>query len=239
MSRIITLYGQDGGGKTTLAYSLADRLASDNNLVLIVHTDLTKPVLSERMPELQNTISLGQLLMAGDYYNLEKTFIPYSLNENVFVTGIINNENYSSYNHCSPETAKEYYETVVKIFDYIIVDTTDDVDDTLAIAGLAQSGIVVELISPNIQGIVFQKSYDQIFDNLNTKGKTIFAAAKVQPYHDTVMIEKKIGVKFEIKLPYSNEVDAKSMSGSPIKGFFKKEGLAYEKNLKQLQKLVV
>jgi len=72
MSRIISIYGQDGNGKTTLSYALANQLADKTNMVLIVHTDYNKSVMSERMPELQNSISLGQLLMTEEYYNLDK-----------------------------------------------------------------------------------------------------------------------------------------------------------------------
>ena len=238
MSRIIAIYGQDGNGKTTLSYALANQLADKTNMVLIVHTDYNKSVMSERMPELQNSISLGQLLMTEEYYNLDKSFVPYALNENVFASGIVNSENYTSYERCSLDTAKRYFEILVKIFDYIIVDTTDDLNDTLAVAGLAQAGIVIELLSANIQGVIFQNAYNLIFDKLDTKGKTIFAAAKLQPYQNMAIVENMLNVKFKIKLPYSNEVDFKNMSGSTLNGFAKKDGIAYEREIQQLQKLV-
>lgn len=238
MGRIISVYGPDGSGKTTLSYALADRLASQKNLVLIVHTDFSKPVLTERVPQIQNCISLGQLLMTEDYVNIEKTFISYPENRNVFVSGIVGNENYASYPPFTPENAKKYIEAVAETFDYVLVDSTDSIDDTLAIAGLSMADFVIELLAPNIQGVIFQQSYDQIFSNLNAKGKTTYAAAKIHQYHNIDAIEKMIGVSFSVKLPYSSEVDLKAMSGGIVRGCSKREGVRYEQEIKQLQRLV-
>lgn len=238
MGRIVSIYGQDGVGKTTLAYGLADRLASEKNLVLIVHTDFTKPVISERIPEIQQGMSLGQLLMTEDYKNIEKTYVPYPKNDNVFLSGILNKENFTSYNRPSPEAVKKYIETVAGAFDYVLIDSTDDVNDELAIAGLSYAGIVIELLRPNIQGVIFQQAYEHFFSKLNTKGKTAYAAAKFYEYNNFNVIERLLGIHFSYKLPYSSEVDFKSMSGSVIKGCSKREGVLYETELRQLHKLV-
>jgi MinD-like ATPase involved in chromosome partitioning or flagellar assembly len=238
MGKIISIYGQDGNGKTTLSYALANQLGDKSSLTLIIHTDFNKPVLNERMPEIQNTVSLGRILMTGDYYNIEKTFIPYLLNKNVFVAGLINNENFSSYSKYSPEAAKKYIKMVSDVFDYVVIDSTDDINDTLALHGLEASSHIIELLSPNIHGVVFEQAYNQIFEKLNTKGKTVYTASKVLDYNDPELIEERLKIRFSVKLPFSGEVDYKSMAGSLIKGCTKKEGAYYEKGVAQLKQMV-
>ena len=240
MGKLISVYGPDGSGKTTLAYALANELASGDTQVLLVHTDFSRPVLPERIPELQDALSLGQLLLTGDRYNMEDSFVPYPKNSNVFVTGILHNENFSSYpaSACLLEAAKKYFETVSAVFDFVIVDSTDDVSDNLALAGLAQAGAVVELVPPNIQGVLFSEAYGMIFDSLHTKEKTLYTASKCRDDQNPELIEHRLGVRFSARLPYSSEVDAKAMSGGLIRGCAGKEGISYEREISRLRGMV-
>lgn len=238
MGRLISIYGQGGSGKTTLSYALADRLAAGKNLVLIVHTDFCRPVLSERVPQLSNALSLGHLLMTDDYVNIERTYVSYPENKNVFVSGIINNENFTSYPQVSPTAANRYFDEICEIFDYVLIDSTANVTDTLALSGLGKADVVIELLSANIQGIVFQRAYDRMLEGMHAKSKTTYAAAKLQQYHDVSLVEHEAGIRFGIRLPYSNEVDYKAMSGGVIKGCARREGIQYENEIGQLQRMV-
>lgn len=238
MPKIIAIYGQDGTGKTTLTYALADCLGQQNRLVLIVHTDFSKPVLHERMPENQDAVSLGQILLTGDYANISRSFIRFKGNKNVYVTGILNNENFLSYREPSEETAKAYYQAVSKLFDYVLVDTMDSVDDRMALCGLSEANHIVELVYPNIQGIIHQRAFEPVREDMHTGGKTIYAAAKTRPCHNVSLVEKTLGITFNIRLPFSEEVDGCNLKGEPVKGCVGKPGRNYEKELSQLQELV-
>lgn len=238
MSKIITIYGPSGIGKTALAYALADRLADKNNLALIVHTDFTRPVLNERSPEHLSALSLGHILMTADFFNLSKSYVPCGYNENLLATGIINDENFASYAGFAPDYVKRYLQTVADAFDYVIVDTTDSPDDGLTLASLDQCSHVVGLLPPNIQGVLFHQAYSPILDRFHAKEKMIYAAAKVQPHNDPAAIEKRLGIRFAARLPFSAEVDIRSMSGAAVRGLRKKEGAAYERQVETLAGLV-
>lgn len=238
MGKIITLYGPDGSGKTTLAYALAERLASPEHLVLIVHTDFSRPVLHEHIPNRQDAISLGQLLMTDNMYNFDKSVIPLPRNQNVFAAGILNSENFASYHDYSPEAAKAYLHTAGAAFDSVILNTTDDTHDGLALAGLDQCSHVLYLIPPNIQGIVFAKAYADLLTQLRAKEKSIHIAAKVRPYSNLPLVEKTLGIQFATQLPLSPEVDYLNLSAAPIRNCHKKDGIQYEQAVETIRRQI-
>lgn len=238
MSKIITLYGPDGSGKTTLAYALADRLADKTSLALIVHTDFTRPVVNERRPEQLPVLSLGHVLMTGDFFNLSKTYVQSPINENVFSSGILNDENFTSYGDFTPQNVRQFLQSAGDTFDYVIVDATDSPDDGLALASLDQCSHAVGLLPPNIQGVIFHRAYNPILERFHANEKAIYAAAKTVHYHNLGAIEKQLRLRFAVRLPYSLEVDIRSMSGAAIRGLHKKDGVTYEHAVDVLAKMV-
>lgn len=234
MSKLITLYGPDGAGKTTLAYALADRLADKDRMVLIVHTDYRRPVISERMPALQTAVSLGQILMTGDFTHVEKSLVSYPGNKNVFATGILNDENAQSYERCKPDTAEGYLKAVSSLTDYVLVDATDDITDTLAMTALARAGLVLEILPPDIQGALFHRAYLGLFTQLGTGARTIYVADKVQTFSNTSDAEKAAGLRFQVSLPFSDEVAMRALSAKPMNGFVRHPGRAYAAGIDQL-----
>lgn len=234
MSKLITLCGPDGIGKTTLAYALADRLVDQDRMALIVHTDFRRPVISERMPALQRAFSLGQILITGDFTLVEKSLVSYPVNKNVFATGILNDENVQSYERCAPDTAEGYLKAVSSLFDYILVDATDDITDTLAMTALARSGLVLEVLPPDIQGTLFHRAYLGLFTQLGTGARTIYIADKVQAFSNTPDAEKAAGIRFQVSLPYSDEVAMRTLAAKPMNGFVRRPGRAYAAGIDQL-----
>lgn len=238
MGKIVTLYGPAGSGKTTLAYALADRMAGPDHLVLIVHTDFNRPVIHEHIPNRQEALSIGQLLMTNDMYNLDKAVIPMEKNQNVFVMGILNDENFSSYRDFSPEAAKAFLHAVSVAFDIVILDTTDDAHDGLALAGLDQCSHVMYLIPPTIQGVVFAKAYAGLLDTFHAKEKSIYIAAKVRPFSNPRLVEDTLGIQFSAQLPLSPEADYLNLSGAPIRHCQKKDGIRYEQAVGLIQRQI-
>lgn len=237
MGKIITLYGPDGSGKTTLAYALADRLAGPDHLVLIVHTDFTRPVLQEHSPNKQDALSLGQLLMVEDMNDLDRTVIPLK-NKNVFVTGILGGENYASYHDYPPEAARAFLRAAATAFDTVILDTTDYVRDGLALAGLDQCSHMAYLIPPNIQGIVFAKAYAGLLESFHAKEKAVYIAAEVRPYSNVPLAEKTLGIRYAVQLPLSPEADYFNLSGAPIRHCRKKDGIRYEQAVELIRQQI-
>lgn len=237
MGKLIAVYGQAGAGKTTFAYSLADRLATGTALVLLVHTDFALPIVNIFAPQTSTEASLGRLLMTGDYAHIEKTYISYPKNRNLFLSGIVGNENYESYPEISPREAKKYYDTVIEMFDFVIVDCTNNLHDTLALAAIGRADKVINLLTPDAKGIVFKTSYDKLIDKI-CKGKTLYAAALAKDYSNVKQVEQLLGLNFAAKIPYSTEADFKAMCGEPVKGCSSREGAKYENAVRDICRMV-
>lgn len=238
MGKIITLYGPDGSGKTTLAYALADRLAGPDHLVLIVHTDFTRPVLQEHSPNKQDALSLGQLLMTGDMDSLDRATVPYKENNAVFIAGIQGGETYASYPDYPPEAARAFLRAASAAFDAVILDTTDNVRDGLALAGLDQCGHVAYLIPPNIQGIIFANAYAGLLESFHAKEKSVYIAAEVRPFSNPHLVEHTLGIRYAVQLPLSPEADYLNLSGAPIRHCRKKDGIRYEQAVELIRQQI-
>jgi MinD-like ATPase involved in chromosome partitioning or flagellar assembly len=241
MGKIISICGQDGTGKTTLSYALANKLASKNTFVLIIHTDLRYSSIKEHMPlaKINNDQSIGLMLMTENYNTLDRTIIKYNKNDNMFLTGICGIDDCTSYKQFNVSATQKYITDVSKLFDYVIVDTTASTTDILAITSFVMANHIINLILPNIHGLTFEDSFNELYERLKIRGKMIYSAAKEQIYNNTALIEDHFSIKFQAHFPFSTEVDRKNLSCDLINGMSKPDGLVYMAQLNKVANLVM
>lgn len=165
---IIAVYGSPGSYKTTTALSLARCIASKGSNVVIVGTSTIKPLLPIAVPfESKFSGSLGKALSAVDF---DRDVIL----KNIFMAtdkiGILSyniRENSNSYAVVSPDRMDDLFiQLRQQMGAQIIVDCTSDiVNSKLTAKALINATHVVELLTCDTNGLVFDGSQEPILQS--------------------------------------------------------------------------
>lgn len=165
---IIAVYGSPGSYKTTTALSLARCIASKGNNVVIVGTSTIKPLLPIAVPfESKFGGSLGKALSAVDF---DRDVIL----KNIFMAtdkiGILSyniRENSNSYAVVSPDRMDDLFiQLRQQMGAQIIVDCTSDiVNSKLTAKAVINATHVVELLTCDTNGLVFDGSQEPILQS--------------------------------------------------------------------------
>lgn len=167
-NNIIAVYGSPGSYKTTTALSLARCIASRGSNVVIVGTSTIKPLLPIAVPfESKFGGSLGKALSAVDF---DRDVIL----KNIFMAtdkiGILSyniRENSNSYAVVSPDRMDDLFiQLRQQMGAQIIVDCTSDiVNSKLTAKALINATHVVELLTCDTNGLVFDGSQEPILQS--------------------------------------------------------------------------
>lgn len=169
MNKLITIFGNSGSGKTSLAAKLATELSAKNHNVILVSTDFkcpTGPVLVPNPGDKGK--SLGKVLSAVNVAQSTIMQNCIAVDNNVAVLAYGLSENTGSYIEVTPDKALDFIRNIKYLADYVIVDCQTDIEaDNLGLAAIPSSDLVIRMLTPDTKGMSYLSS---VIPRLQTLG---------------------------------------------------------------------
>jgi hypothetical protein len=217
---VISVWGQNGTGKTVLSAALTASLSVNFN-VLLASPDKVNPAFALWLPDDKRMRfdSIGSTL---EYPNLDVEYltttnsdqpyriVPYPGNESIGLLGYLKDDDIDRYNPIEGQAAKRFIDTARSFADITLIDGSDNPqEDGLTMTGLLNSDIIITLIEPNAKGISFTHAMKRYFLQCDKTAQHFLLAGSVRRDSPIQTVESVIGRPFFDYLPDSDEVRKK------------------------------
>lgn len=171
MGKLIAVWGTPESGKSTLSMKLAEAIYSRSrgkSSVIVVFTDIVTPTLPVVFPNLrsEDIFSVGSVLSKPDFFadDVVSNIVMTKRRMNLGYMGYKDGENRHSYPEYTEMKAKHFYDVLVGIADYVIVDCMAMPDFSLLTrVALKNADQTVRLSTPDLKCISFRMSQMKIF----------------------------------------------------------------------------
>ena len=166
---IISIFGKDGAGKTTIATHLAKYYSDKNFFVGLISTE-TRYGSIQRVLGVEVTEKQSLLQAILDPQMASKCFT--KVNDNMYVlsmadittlkdydtaTALLGNQNKQTEEQ--NKRVERFIDNVKDVFDILIIDCTDRVTDILTYTFLSQSDKIVNVIQSNLDGVAYETAH--------------------------------------------------------------------------------
>lgn len=163
MSKIITVDGPPGAGKSTIALKLAQEIYSATKKpVIYLSPDNVIPSMSLIFPfsAKSELHSLGKIM---DRTDIDADDILANINttkymDNFGYLGFLAGEDMYTYPEPTDDKVHAFYETLRTIGEYIIVDCHRDRTDLISAIGKGRASVRIEVINPDLKSMSFYGS---------------------------------------------------------------------------------
>ena len=171
MSKMIAVWGAPNCGKTTFSVKLAEtiyRSSGGKSAVIVVFADSLTPTLPVVFPNhrSEDVFSVGAILSKPDFFadDVVSNIVMLKNKMNLGFLGYKEGENIHSYPTYTEAKANYFYDTLLGITDYIIVDCMSDPNGNhLTRVALDRADSTVRLSAPDLKCISYQMSQQMIF----------------------------------------------------------------------------
>ena len=221
MSKVITVWGNPGCGKSMFCCCLAKVLTADKDKALIINADPSTPMLPVWMPErlLETGASIGNVL-AGLEINTalvaERVTI---LKEYPFigVMGYAAGENPFSYPELKYGKIKLFIAEAAKLVDYIILDCSSNMLNFFTPTAIEAADLAVRIVTPDLRGLNYLRAHRPLLtdEKFHYASHQTFAGL-ARPFHAIYEMDHQIG-GFDGLLPYAKEIERCGTSGQMFK----------------------
>ena len=171
-SKIITVWGSNGSGKTTIAANLGIAIAERNLMVGIISSKLyygeLQGIFAKR---LENDKGIYNAIANG--CNTKNMFESAITGSNLFFLSVPNGFDAMLLTAVSGDTAKELIEDAVMRFDYIIIDGNEELNNPISSIGLTMSSKIVVSHRASTKDCIWQSSMENTMQLLNLTDKAI------------------------------------------------------------------
>lgn len=244
-TKLVSVYGSSGSGKSTIALSLAQALTVRKKNVVLLSADVQSPALPVWLPN-QKFVpnnSLGMVLSANiiSEGTLKDRIFVNSKNNRLAYMGLVENENPISYKAFEREKIIACFSQLSDLeFDVIIVDCTSNVAwDTLSMVAMEMADFGIRIITPDVKGLEFEKSQKAWLQNGDFGWeKSIRLLSMVRTSTPVEEIKASAGCFAHI-LPFSQSVLCKFSAGEQMTGFTDTEGITFQTEIFQLAEEVI
>lgn len=240
-SKLISIYGSQGSGKTTLTAQLALALQKHTKKeVLIVGLDSTKPIIPCLLPNSNDIkgLSLGKIF-SDEVLNLHTVLKNIYMTKNdIGIIGYNMNENDNTYAQPTQSRIDNFFIEISKIVDYCIIDCTSDIIRNKATSrAIANSDITIQLLSAGINGVVFDSSQTPILLQQEYKFDKFLRYVSITDEfsYDIPTFESSVGRITGI-LPYSDNAQLFFQQGNLLSKSIKK---SYGSTIEQMIDIIL
>lgn len=225
-AKIITVWGANGSGKTTIAANLAAALADRHFMVGIISSKLSygelQSIFGKRVgPEkgmykaISNGCNTKNMFEVTDNPNL---FIlsPPSVFDGMLLTAI------------SADTVRELIEDSTIRFDYIIIDGSEDLNNPVSSIGLIMANKIIRVYRVCAKDCIWHKAMENLTDLIHIQNKTITVINAYDKSCDKLAFLSGLDTKPDFELPFVANCSILTNSGKLIynskisNGFYKK-----------------
>lgn len=221
MSKIITVWGNPGCGKSMFCCILAKVLTAGKKKALIINADSSTPMLPVWMPEriLETNASIGNVLAGLEINNAlvaERVII---LKEYPFigVMGYAAGENPFSYPELKYEKIKLFITEASKLVDYIILDCSSNMLNFFTPTAIEAADLVIRIITPDLRGLNYLRAHKPLLTDAKFHYDShLTFAGLARPFHAIDEMDHLIG-GFDGLLPYAKEIERCGTSGQMFK----------------------
>lgn len=230
-SKIITVWGPNGGGKTSVAVSLGVSLSERNVMVGIVSSKLyygeLQGVFGKRLEQ-----DKGIYKAITNGCNTKNMFESAGNGSNLFFLSVPNGFDSMLLTAISGETAKDILEDAAMRFDYLIVDGSEELNNPFSSVGLTMANNVVVVHKASTKDCLWQSSIENTVQLLNLESKIMHVLNGYDRTCDKMSYLSGVGVKFDAELPCIHNAQVLMNSG---KNLYSSGGLhEYKKTIQRL-----
>ncbi len=209
---VISIFGKSGSGKTTVATHLGKFLSDKGYFVGIISAEIRYGDIQRRLSTKVNE-SKTLLNAIIDYKNAENYFT--KVNENLYILSVHDTSTIKEYEDIvkilgtKESQSKEqinrihqFVDSVSDIFDYLIIDCTDRINDIITFAFASTSDKVINLVESNISGVTFCNAHKYLNEFDFYKNKINILNKHYEKAINKATIESLIEEKIDIAIPY-------------------------------------
>lgn len=213
-SKVITVWGSNGSGKTSVAVNLGVALAERNFMVGIISSKLYYGDLQSFFGKrLENDKGIYKAISNG--CNTKNMFESAISGANLFFLSVPNGFDAMLLTSISGDTAKDLIEDAMMRFDYIIIDGNEELNNPISSIGLTMSNKIIITHSVSTKDCIWQNSMENTMQLLNLSDKIIHVLNAYDKTCDKMVYMNSIGVKLNFELPYVSNGKILTNSGKP------------------------
>ena len=213
-AKIITVWGANGSGKTTVAVNLAAALADRDFMVGIISSKLS-------YGEIQSMFGKRIEPDKGIYKAISngcntKNMFEATNNPNLFILSPPNVFDGLLLTAISEETIKDLIADSTIRFDYIIIDGSEELNNPVSSIGLTMSNKIVRVYKVSAKDCIWHKAMENMTNLLHLREKTITVINGYDKTCDKLAFFSSLDVKYDFELPYVSNCAVYANSGKLI-----------------------
>lgn len=217
MSKIITVWGNPGAGKSMFCCNLAKMLTSGKQKALIINADCSTPMLPVWMPEriLETSASLGNVLssleintaLVAERVNVLKDY-PF-----IGLMGYCAGETPFSYPEPQYDRIRQFISEASRLVEYVILDCSSNMLNFFTPTAIESADVSVCILTPDLRGVNYLKAHKPLLSDarFHFDSHLVFAGL-ARPFHAIDEMDHYIG-GFDGLLPYTKEIERCGTSG--------------------------
>lgn len=213
-AKIITVWGANGSGKTTVAANLAAALADRDFMVGIITSKLY-------YGELQSLFGKRVETDKGIYRAIStggntKNMFEATDNPNLFILSPPNDFDGMLLTAISAETIKDLIKDSAIRFDYIIIDGSEELNNPVSSIGLTMSNKIIRVYKVCAKDCIWHKAMENLTDLLHIKDKTITVINAYDKSCDKLAFLNVLDTRPDFELPFVSDCSTLTNSGRLI-----------------------
>lgn len=217
MSKVITVWGSPGSGKSMFCCILAKALTRDKRKAIIISGEPGTPMLPVWIPEQITTtnVSIGQVLssveidtsLVASHVTVLKNY-PY-----IGLMGYSAGENPLSYPETDYNMVLQLISSAKRLVDFVILDCSSAMTNVFTPASIESGDLVLRILTPDLKGINYLKAHQALLvDGRFHYHEHMTFAGMARPFHAFDEMGYIIG-GFDGLLPYGKEIDRCATEG--------------------------